>query len=97
MGRKQLCMKIQPLLFSVDFIFGVPNLVSKQQTCTYVHKTSLQWMELVHRLVLVSPLQVQQDLLDQRQTVAISYLQLLHLVNAIFLNRHQAQQTKCDM
>lgn len=44
-------------------------------------------MKLVDRLVLVSPLQVQLDLLDQRQTVAVRYLQLLHLVNAIFLNR----------
>lgn len=44
--------------------------------CIYVHKTSLQWMELVDGLVLVSPLQVQLDLLDQRQTVAICYLQL---------------------
>lgn len=46
-------------------------------------------MKLVDRLVLVSPLQVQLDLLDQRQTVAVRYLQLLHLVNTIFLNRHK--------
>lgn len=46
-------------------------------------------MKLVDRLVLVSPLQVQQDLLDQRQTVAIRNLQLLHLINAIFLNKQK--------
>lgn len=61
----------------------------KQKTCTYDYKTRLQWMKLVDRLVLVSPLQVQQDLLDQRQTVAIRNVQLLHLVNAIFLNKQK--------
>lgn len=49
-------------------------------------------MELVYRLILVSPLQVQLDLFDQRQTVAIRYLQLLHLVNAVFLKRHQSKK-----
>lgn len=48
-------------------------------------------MELVDRLILVSPLQVQLDLFDQRQTVSICYLQLLHLVNAIFLNGYDSK------
>lgn len=45
----------------------------------------LQWVELVDSLVLVSPLQVQLDLLHQRDTVSLSDVQLLCSADAVFL------------
>lgn len=46
-------------------------------------------MQLVDRLVLVSPLQVKLDLSDQWEAVGVCYVQFLHSVYAIFLQKKQ--------
>ena len=45
-------------------------------------------MQFVDGLVLVGPLQVKLDLSDQREAVSIRYIQFLHFINAIFLQKH---------
>lgn len=44
-----------------------------------------QWVQLVDRLVLVGPLQVQLDLLHQRDTVGLSDVQFLGFGDAVLL------------
>lgn len=46
-----------------------------------------QRVQLVDRLVLVGPLQVELDLSDQWEAVGVCYVQLLHSIYAIFLQR----------
>lgn len=50
-------------------------------------------MQLVDRLVLVSPLQVQLDLSDQWEAVGVCYVQFLHSVYAIFLQKNNRQMS----
>lgn len=57
MGCEQLSIKSQTAFYMLRCLTNM---------WTDMHKTSLQWMELVDRLVLVRSLQVQLDLLDQR-------------------------------
>lgn len=46
-----------------------------------------QRVQFVDGLVLVGPLQVELDLSDQWKTVGVGYVQFLHFINAIFLQK----------
>lgn len=48
-----------------------------------------QRVQFVNRLVLVGPLQVKLDLSDQWEAVGVCYVQFLHFIYAIFLQKHR--------
>ena len=52
-----------------------------------------QRVQLVHRLVLVGPLEVHLDLAHQRQAEGMGDVQLLRLVDAVFLTSTQSHHT----
>lgn len=55
-----------------------------------------QRVQFVDGLVLVGPLQVKLDLSDQRKTVGVGYVQFLHFINAIFLQKRRKWGSKHD-